>query len=148
MELTASFRVLLDSFAPVFTEPSYATFCLLMTGWILSTRHRYVTDLIISSDSVGNGHFTDYHRFFSQAAWNIDELWKILAQLLVAVFVGDQGRILLAGDDTLCRKRGLSLFGAGMHHRRFSQAPQLFSIAPISLDLVFARWPVAQNFPF
>jgi len=116
MELTASFRVLLDSFAPVFTEPSYATFCLLMTGWILSTRHRYVTDLIISSDSVGNGHFTDYHRFFSQAAWNIDELWKILAQLLVAVFVGDQGRILLAGDDTLCRKRGLSLFGAGMHH--------------------------------
>jgi|GEM_PF-2977526 len=37
-----------------------------MTGWILSVRHRYVTDLIIFSDSVGNDHFSDYHRFFSQ----------------------------------------------------------------------------------
>jgi hypothetical protein len=24
--------------------------------------------------------------------------------------------IIVAGDDTLCRKRGLGLFGAGMHH--------------------------------
>jgi hypothetical protein len=106
----------LDGFRPVFTAPSFATFQLLMVGWILSHRHRYVTDLIISSDSVENGHFSDYHRFFSQASWTIDDLWKLLARMLVAHFVGPSGTVLLAGDDTLCRKRGLGLFGAGMHH--------------------------------
>jgi hypothetical protein len=116
MELTSTFMGLLEGFRPVFTSPSYSTFCLLMTGWILSVRHRYVTDLIISSDSVGHGHFSDYHRFFSQAKWEIDGLWKHLARLLIDHFVGPDGVIVLAGDDTLCRKRGLGLFGAGMHH--------------------------------
>ncbi len=30
--------------------------------------------------------------------------------------MGPDAVIILAGDDTLCRKRGLGLFGAGMHH--------------------------------
>jgi len=50
MELTPTFMALLDGFHPVFTAPSFATFRLLMVGWILSARHRYVTDLIISSE--------------------------------------------------------------------------------------------------
>jgi hypothetical protein len=116
MELTETFMVLLGGFAPVFTAPSFQTFQLLMAGWILSVRHRYVTDLIISSDSVGNGHFSDYHRFFSHAKWDIDNLWKHLARLLINHFVGPDAVIILAGDDTLCRKSGLGLFGAGMHH--------------------------------
>lgn len=116
MELTESFVRLLQVLAPVFTAPSFATFQLLMTGWILSTRHRYVTDLIVSSNSVDKGHFSDYHRFFSHAAWNLDQLWRLLAQLAIGAFFGPDALILLVADDTLCRKRGLSLFGAGMHH--------------------------------
>lgn len=122
MELTNSFEVLLRSFSPVFTEPSFQTFRLLMTGWILSFRHRYVTDLIVSSDSVGNGHFSDYHRFFSHAVWDIDRLWKLLAQLIVSQLIGDDAVIVLAGDDTLCRKRGLGIFGTGMHHDPLSSS--------------------------
>ena len=38
-----------------------------------------------------------------------------IASLLVEAFV-PEGVIVLALDDTLCRKRGLNLFGAGMHH--------------------------------
>ena len=116
MEGIITFMVLLDVFQPVFTQPSFATFRLLMTGWILSHRHRYVTDLILSSDSVGNGHFSDYHRFFSHASWSIDQLWRLLAGLLIKVLIGSDAVILLSGDDTLCRKRGLGLFGVGMHH--------------------------------
>ena len=122
MELTATFMVLLDVFQPVFTAPSFATFRLLMTGWVLSFRHRYVTDLIVSSDSVGNGHFSDYHRFFSHAAWNIDDLWKRLATLIVKRLIGKDATIVLAGDDTLCRKRGLGIFGTGMHHDALSSS--------------------------
>ena len=116
MELTTTFMILLEGFRPVFSAPSYSTFCLMMAGWILSVRHRYVTDLIVSSDSVGNGHFSDYHRFFSQGKWEIDSLWKHLARLLIDGLVGADAVIILAGDDTLCRKSGLGLFGAGMHH--------------------------------
>lgn len=122
MELTSTFMVLLDSFRPVFTAPSFATFRLLMSGWVLSFRHRYVTDLIVSSDSVGNGHFSDYHRFFSHAVWNIDHLWKCLAILIVKTLVGKDATIVLAGDDTLCRKRGLGIFGTGMHHDALSSS--------------------------
>ena len=122
MELTNSFEVLLQSFAPVFTTPSFVTFRLLMTGWILSTRHRYVTDLIVSSDSVGHGHFSDYHRFFSQAAWKIDNLWRLLAKLIIDRLIGKDAVIVLSGDDTLCRKRGLGIFGTGMHHDALSSS--------------------------
>ena len=122
MELTSSFESLLRNFGPVFTDPSFATFRLLMTGWILSTRHRYVTDLIVSSDSTTDGHFTNYHRFFSQAVWNLDQLWKLLAELIVRTLVGADAVIILSGDDTLCRKRGLGIFGTGMHHDPLSSS--------------------------
>ena len=122
MELTSTFMDLLDGFRPVFTDPSYTTFQLLMTGWILSVRHRYVTDLIVSSDSVGNGHFSDYHRFFSHAIWDIDHLWKCLAILIVKTVIGKDATIVLVGDDTLCRKSGLGIFGTGMHHDALSSS--------------------------
>jgi hypothetical protein len=122
MQLTNSFEVLLQTFAPVFTTPSFVTFRLLMTGWILSVRHRYVTDLIVSSDSVGHGHFSDYHRFFSQAAWKIDGLWRLPAKLIIDRLIGKDAVIVLSGDDTLCRKRGLGIFGTGMHHDALSSS--------------------------
>lgn len=113
--LTDSFARLLQSFRSVFTEPSFKLFLSLMTGWILTVRHRYVTELIYGGDKVGDGHWSRFHRFFSRNAWSLDELCLVLARLLLAAFV-PQGPILLALDDTLCRKRGLGLFGAGMHH--------------------------------
>lgn len=125
MYLTESFVVLLLPFEAVFTKPSFATFKLLMSGWVLSVRHRFVTDLIVSSDSTGNGHFSDYHRFFSQAAWEIDQLWKVLTLLIVKALVGSEATIYLAGDDTLCHKRGLGIFGTGMHHDPLSSSKKL-----------------------
>lgn len=122
MDLTHSFQILLLTFAPVFTKPSFDTFQCLMTGWIVSTRHRYITDLIISSDSVGKGHYSDYHRFFSHAVWDIDRLWELLAKLIVSTLVDEKADIYLAGDDTLCRKRGLGIFGTGMHHDALSSS--------------------------
>ena len=59
-------------FDPVFTAPTYLTFVVIITGWILSQRHRYVTEVIFSSGHVGDGHWSRFHRFFSHAAWDID----------------------------------------------------------------------------
>ena len=63
MELAQGFISLLEEFRPVFTVPSFGLFVDLMTGWILSHRHRFVTDLILSSGSVAKCHFSNYHRF-------------------------------------------------------------------------------------
>jgi DDE superfamily endonuclease len=115
MELTASFVALLQDFACVFTVPTFQTFLALVTGWCLSFRHRYVTELIQASGSTHNGHHSTYHRFFSQAAWLLDDLSAVLARLLVTA-LAPTGMIELAVDDTLCRKRGLTIYGTGMHH--------------------------------
>jgi hypothetical protein len=115
MELTPSFVEILQEFQVVFTVPSFQTFVLLVSGWCLSHRHRFVTELIQSSGSVHNGHHSCYHRFFSHAAWSLDLLSRVLACLLVRLFV-PAGLIELAVDDTLCRKRGLTVYGTGMHH--------------------------------
>ena len=115
MELTESFRTLLQQFAPVFTAPTFNTFVVIVTGWILSQRHRYITEIIFSGGNVGNGHWSRFHRFFSHAAWDIDTFSMYLAKLVVTILA--PGALLLwAVDDTLCRKRGLTLYGAGMHY--------------------------------
>jgi hypothetical protein len=115
MQLTPSFAALLPHFRPVFTAPAFRLFVLVLTGWALSSRHRFVTECLFTAGQVGLGHWSRFHRFFSHYAWSLDDLWAALARLLVQRFC-PSGPLLLAGDDTLCRKRGLHLFGAGMHH--------------------------------
>lgn len=115
MEVTGTFLVLLSEFQCAFAAPTYLTFLRLMTGWVLTHRRRFVTDLIWSSGSTRHGHHSRYHRFFSHSAWELDTLSWLLAKLLISIFA-PSGVIELAADDTLCRKRGLTVYGTGMHH--------------------------------
>jgi hypothetical protein len=115
MELTSSFNDLLQQFANVFTAPTYQTFVAIVAGWVLSQRHRFITEVIFSSGHVGHGHWSRFHRFFSHAAWDIDTFSMVLAKLVVTI-LAPGSTLLWAVDDTLCRKRGLTLYGTGMHH--------------------------------
>jgi hypothetical protein len=115
MELTPSFLALLQHFSPVFTAPTHQTFSWIVTGWILSHRHRSLTEIIFSCGQVGVGHWSRFHRFFSHAAWDLDPLSRYLAKLVVTI-LAPGATLLWAVDDTLCRKRGLTLYGAGMHY--------------------------------
>jgi hypothetical protein len=115
MELTSSFLDLLPQFAPVFTAPTYQTFVAIVAGWVLSQRHRFLTEVIFSSGNVGKGHWSRFHRFFSHAAWDIDTFSLVLAKLVLTI-LAPGATFLWAVDDTLCRKRGLTLYGAGMHY--------------------------------
>jgi len=151
MELTPSFRVLLQHFRPVFTAPSFRLFLLIVTGWALSSRHRFITECIFTAGQVGIGHWSCYHRFFSHYAWSLDNLCHVLARLLIQQFAAD-GTILLAADDTLCRKRGLGLFGAGMHHDPLfsSKALKVFSWGHdwvvVALLVRLPRWAPTKVF--
>jgi SRSO17 transposase len=115
MELTPSVVALLQQLAPVFTAPTFQTFLDIVTGWLLSHRHRYVTEVIFAGGNVDNGHWCRFHRFFSHAAWDLDVLCWHLAKLVLRV-LAPGATLSWAVDDTLCRKRGLTLYGAGMHH--------------------------------
>jgi SRSO17 transposase len=115
MELTPSFVPLLQHFSPVFTVPTLRTFAWIVTGWLLSHRHRYITEVIFSCGKVGIGHWCRFHRFFSHAAWDLDTFSMKLAKLVATILAPGATR-LWAVDDTLCRKRGLTLYGAGMHY--------------------------------
>jgi hypothetical protein len=115
MQLTPTFGSLLHPFRQVFTAPTFATFLTIATGWCLSFRRRFVTELIQSAGAVQDAHHSRYHRFFSNAAWSIDDLYEALAREAIATFY-PEGTIEAGVDDTLCRKRGLTIFGTGMHH--------------------------------
>jgi hypothetical protein len=115
MELTASFVDLLQHFVPVFTTPTFQTFVEIVTGWVLSHRHRYVTEVIFAGGNIGNGHWCRFHRFFSHAAWDPEFFAASLTKLVLTILVPG-ATLYWAVDDTLCRKRGLTLYGAGMHY--------------------------------
>jgi len=115
MELTPSFLALLQDFTSVFTAPTFTTFVQIVTGWVFSQRHLFITEIIFSSGSVGDGHWSRFHRFFSHAAWDLDAFSLGLAKLVVSI-LAPGAPLLWAVDDTLCRRRGLTLHGAGMHH--------------------------------
>ena len=73
--------------------------------WILSHRHRYITEVIFAGGNLDNGHWCQFHRFFSHAAWDFDMLSLCLAKLVVRVFALGAA-LQWAVDDTFCRKRG------------------------------------------
>jgi hypothetical protein len=151
MEITDSFLTLLQNFAPVFTVPTYQTFVVIVTGWILSQRHRYVTEVIFSSGHVGDGHWSRFHRFFSHAAWDIDTFSMCLAKLVVTIFFPG-ATLYWAVDDTLCRKRGLTLYSAGMHYDPLisSRAKSLVSWGHdwvvLTLIVAFPAWAPSKVF--
>ena len=151
MEITDSFLTLLQNFAPVFTAPTYQTFVVIVTGWIISQRHRYVTEVIFSSGRVGDGHWSRFHRFFSHAAWDIDTFSMRLAKLVVTI-LAPGATFFWAVDDTLCRKRGLTLYGAGMHYDPLisSRAKSLVSWGHdwvvLTLIVAFPAWAPSKVF--
>ena len=151
MEITDSFLTLLQNFAPVFTAPTYQTFVVIVTGWIISQRHRYVTEVIFSSGRVGDGHWSRFHRFFSHAAWDIDTFSMRLAKLVVTI-LAPGATFFWAVDDTLCRKRGLTLYGAGMHYDPLisSRAKSLVSWGHdwvvLTLIVAFPAWARSKVF--
>jgi len=66
--------------------------------------------------AVGAKHHSAYHRLLATPRWSLDEMGLAVAQLLIAAQPAEE-MIMLALDDTLCRKHGRKrMYGVGMHH--------------------------------
>jgi len=113
MTLVSSFRELVQQVSFVMTTPTFASFLTVLTGWVFA-RRRTVTGMILAANAVGTKHHSAFHRVFAAARWSLDELGLAVFDL-IRPWLGD-GPVLLALDDTLARKRGLKVYGVGMHH--------------------------------
>lgn len=113
MSLVTSFRDLLQPLSCAMTTPTFNSLLTVIGGWVFA-RRRTVTGMILAANAVGTKHHSAYHRLFAAARWSLDEL-GLAVFALMRPLLGD-GLILLGIDDTLARKRGLKIFGVGMHH--------------------------------
>lgn len=112
MDLVPGFVGLLQELSVAMTAPTFATWTTIVTGWVFAPRRTVTRMILVAGDAAGK-HFSSYHRVFSAARWSLDALGFAVFALLEP-FLGDVVRLAL--DDTLARKRGLKMFGTGMHH--------------------------------
>jgi hypothetical protein len=112
VELVPGFVLLLQELSATMTAPSFASLTTVLTGWVFASR-RTVTQMILAAGDAAEKHFSSYHRLFSAARWSLDALGLAVFDL-IGPFLGSV--VMLGLDDTLCRKRGLKMFGTGMHH--------------------------------
>jgi hypothetical protein len=112
VELIPDFILLLQGLSATMTAPTFASLNTVLTGWVFASR-RTVTRMIVAAGDAADKHFSSYHRLFSAARWSLDAVGLAVFELIQA-FLGDV--VLLGLDDTLARKRGLKMFGTGMHH--------------------------------
>lgn len=112
MELVPGFAGVLQGLSTTMTAPSFASLTTILTGWVFASR-RTITRMILVAGDAAEKHFSSYHRLFSDARWSLDALGLAMLDVMQPFL----GRIVkLALDDTLARKRGVKMFGTGMHH--------------------------------
>jgi hypothetical protein len=100
MELTPLFVDLLQQFVSILTASILWTFVEIITGWVLSHRHRYVTEVIFAGGNISKGHWCRFHRFFSQAAWDLNTLALFLARFVGTILT--PGSTLFWAVDVAC----------------------------------------------
>jgi SRSO17 transposase len=112
---TPAFMAILAEFALVFTSyPTFENFVTLVKGWVLCTDRHTISRVIQAAAAQGKKHYSTYYRFFSQAVWESDAIGAVLVALLLRLIPG----VVLTAivDDTLARKSGPHIWGAGIHY--------------------------------
>lgn len=114
MNVVSSFAVMLQEFAVVMTAHTLANFSTLVSGWMFAPR-RNITSMIVAAGMAGVKHHSAFHRVFAAARWSLDAFGLAVFRLFEP-WLDEQEAVPLSLDDTLVHKRGLKIFGAGMHY--------------------------------
>jgi hypothetical protein len=107
-------RGLFDALAGAFTRPTFLRFLVLALASLLTIGRRTVCNLLRTLGALAPGHPSSYHRIFSQRRWSS---WRLARGLAGWVFdhLVPEGRVFLAGDDTVDGHKGAKVFGKGCH---------------------------------
>ena len=146
--LPASLLAVLANLRGGFTTPSFATFVALATGLIANTGKGTVTGMLTGAGLARHWSHDRAHKFFSRAAWSGDTLGMYLSRLIVRRLLPDGAAITVAVDDTLFKKRGKKVFGAGWQHDGAARGKDgvgfgvCFVVVGIIVELPFLTRPV------
>src|SRR6266545_2787482 len=114
--MIASFTPFVHALAAAFTQPSFASHCQLLLGWLmcLGVRNTFRVAQTIHADAPpphDHRHpFDRYYNFFSRSGWSVAAL---AYRVPVLTALNPSGRLSLVVDDTLLHKRGVKVFGLG-----------------------------------
>lgn len=99
---------------PAFTTASFLNVLVVMVGWVLTHDRHAITGALVATDVAGRRHHAAFHRLFSRARWEPDELGRRLLLWLVGHASAD-ATVRLAVDDTITPKKGPDVWGLGTH---------------------------------
>jgi DDE superfamily endonuclease len=122
LTLPASLAGLLWSLRPVFTGPSFRTFCGLVAGLCGQVRRRTVCGMLLGAGLSRCWPHDRAHYFFARAAWDLDQLGVAVARLVVALLVPAGAAVIVAVDDSVFRRAGRKVYGAAWQHDGSSPA--------------------------
>jgi DDE superfamily endonuclease len=149
LTLPATWRAALDTFRPAFRRSStFGVFTLLATGLVAQTARRTVVGMLAVTGMAAIVSFHTVCRFFSQHAWDTDQLGLALARLIVERLLGDHAAIDVVVDDTLFQRWGPKVFGAFWTHDGSAQDPNALGrgnrwvVVGIVVELPFCSHPV------
>jgi DDE superfamily endonuclease len=128
LNLPASLAGLLMMLRPVFTGPSFRTFCGLVAGLCGQVRRRTVCGMLAGAGLGWCWPHDRAHYFFARAAWDLDELGLAVARLVAALLVPEGEPIEVAVDDSVFRRSGRKVWGAAWQHDGSSPARSKLSV--------------------
>jgi hypothetical protein len=122
LPLPGSLASLLAVFGPLFTAPSFRTFCGLACGFLAQTGRSTVCGMLVGAGLSRLWPHDRAHWFFSRARWSADELGLAVARLVAGLLVPAGEPVTVAIDDTLFR-RGKKVWAACWFHDGSAPGP-------------------------
>lgn len=112
--ILAEFLDVAQVLRPAFSAASFLNVLVVMVGWVLMHDRHAITGALVATDVAGRRHHAAFHRLFSRARWEPDELGRRLLLWLVSHASAD-ATVRLAVDDTITPKKGPDVWGLGTH---------------------------------
>ena len=128
---------------PCLTAPSFATFCGLAAGLAGQVRRRTVVGMLLGADLARAWPHDRAHYFFARARWQADELGLAVARLVVLLLVPPTGPLTVAVDDSVFRRSGRKVYGAGWQYDGSSPSQN-----KLSFGTCFVTCGIVVRLPF
>jgi SRSO17 transposase len=141
--LPASLAALLGALRPCFTAPSFRTFCGLAAGLAGQVRRRTVCGMLLGAGVARAWPHDRAHYFFARARWQIDDLGLAVAQLVVLLLVPPGDPLTVAVDDSVFRRAGRKVYGAGWQYDGSSPSQN-----KLSFGTCFVTCGIVVHLPF
>jgi hypothetical protein len=141
--LPASLAALLGALRPCFTAPSFRTFCGLADGLAGQVRRRTVCGMLLGADLGRAWPHDRAHYFFARTRWQADDLGLTVARLVVLLLAPPGQPLTVAVDDSVFRRSGRKVYGAGWQYDGSSPSQN-----KLSFGTCFVTCGIVVRLPF